>query len=525
MPSKTVKTSKKSNAQIAIAKAGVPSVVVYWYVETHRAAKAEEEATREAFGKKWTKGGEKRDHHSKACGEAWSKEKEKASLTAGAWLKARHKIANYPTWLPLPQRVKGGKLPSKLAFNQQNFRVAALNCGYGVGSMNLDGHRTGVWQDDAFAECMSMRTQYLLRTIDFAALRPQQFTSMFETSDRADVSFLVGSATTYLVADQWFASGKRKLKSFWHFSLYCAALVMDDRDTVFKNKKIGANEKAPDFIAIDDKDEVHLFESKGGEASKNNEVLRKALGQLMNVKEVSLYNLNGGSQSATVATRMAVRTVVEPNRNFEVHAYDPPATPAGSHLRIEFNVARGLQALESERLFENLPSLARQLDDALWVREIDGTHLVMCSLAPYRELKLKLRAFLEVKQALPDFDVTPSRSNESDTGESPWRVLAREKGSRALAEHDTVVKKQFDQALAAVEAPGALLPELSRSLGIPALMADFDTAIDAALLQLHLWGDQKLEFRVLPGLLIHLVNWDGDVSRRNNRPAGPKLKI
>ena len=331
-----------------------PHVSVRWYEEFKDASAKEALARRASFQKEWNKkrGKPTTTSEKSACNREWNKVKLTFSLADSLWLSARHQHANYPAWLKPGQVTPANKLPHELVFHRQVFRLAALNCGYGACGEILADKYSGAWLDDAFAECMRLRTDFLMSAIDFANFKLQPFMSLFEQAERADVSFLIGSATTYITAIAWMTAGGRKLVSFWHVGLYCQALVASDFRHAFKNKDVDAKKEAPDFLAIDDQNEVHMFESKGGQASKNTKVLRKALGQLANLSKVTLYNFNGASPNAKIVTQMAVRTIVETNSQFEVLAYDPPAAGPGAHLRIEFNVARGLQVLESERLFE-----------------------------------------------------------------------------------------------------------------------------------------------------------------------------
>ncbi len=495
-----------------IAAVGLP---IIWHEESTTADVDEQAAWRDAF-RLWWQNQDKRKRGDKATrpkrmagATAHALKKGRRPLGAKKWVEVRHLPTRNAGWLTPVQRTTSPQLATTLAFSQDALELAALNCGYGIGRDRIPGpyRSDGVWSDSRFARTMQLRTAFLLSTIDFAALRLHSFMDWHEISERGDVSFLLGGAVASLAAQAWLAGDGRSIDGFWHFGLYCAALVAGDTSQAFKNDAVAPGDKCPDYVVVDKKGDVHLFEAKGGVEPKSDTVVRDGLLQLSRIKQVTLHHGPTTRFVKDPLSRVVVRTIVDPTQTMSVRAYDPPGD-GGESLAINHSVAHALQALESRDMLESATFSFRSTLDSgdMVLREYGGAYLILCANAPYGRLRAQVNDYLRVKEALPDGHVasTVVEADPGANGDAPWKRDVLAHVLEVLPRDAQTARAAFIQAVEEATSPSQVLLHVSEALEIRRTWSEFETVVWERSVRLRtLLSEWDVE--MLPGRLIQLT--------------------
>jgi hypothetical protein len=141
-----------------------------------------------------------------------------------------------------------------------------------------------------------------------------------EESDKSHPSYALGAVFASLIADRWILATGRCLTGFWHYKLYSAGLVSGFGNWFSDPAHKRPKGSTPDYIAIDDQYNVHLFEAKGG--AYKAKTIKDALNQLSSVSQ-NIYVFDNNKNSL-VQNSLAVLAVIEYDKPVNVLAYDPP---------------------------------------------------------------------------------------------------------------------------------------------------------------------------------------------------------
>lgn len=478
------------------------------------------------------------------------------------WLNNRHDR----TYLH-PARLMGQLMPlAGLRADQAELTAAALQCGLGLfaqsGSPGWLARQRCIWHDEAFARAWLLRKDYALAHLDFSNGPPslQAFTEFIETTDKAGISFVLGSLCCYLAAQEWLCNKQRSMRGFFHFKLYSQALV-SGHDDFFDHREINAEGSTPDFLALDDLGQLYTFEAKGRKHSQRYSALKNGLLQIRAAPQsVALMERGLLAKLAPVLNGFAVCTSVEPRQVLRVLAYDPPAPesytlpegfeaedPAHSQAsntprqppppppknppqaarapqwRMLPALALGMALLQMEALFNQLPAPEERHAGFGWKNSGD-TWLAIHRHSELARLDEVIRNFQYIRALLP-IGLISTHVDQSGEVRTDWRArLLRKPGFRpeVLGELNA---QRLRQAVQASEKPADVLVHLAVECGLDNLVSNTYLIISVTTQWLR---DDNPQHRLvpMPGGLLMLAPGSGGPRTFKLPPAGrrpPKI--
>lgn len=320
---------------------------------------------------------------------------------------------------------------------------AALECGYG---------RRTKWTAQlvlSASECVELEIHLLARLQSVIACLEsnaagarvaKSFYRRLETSEKAWVSFVIGSMFAYLTAHMWFEAAGDKLGLFLHTSIYTKAIGTTHAAASFSS---GTNQR-PDFVVVSKLGNWCLFESKGGTAPHRWAQLYKGLQQLAGAPRVGWTS---GPSPQPPQALVCVHTEVDAGKPLAVTAVDPPSNDGSE---------------SSDAGDSNAPVLTL----------IPGMCVLMLVLKALEQFRaMAADANLEVSLAIPGWTLVETRRFQGVVVGLPTHILSLEERFRAtvacfLAVQDVLIGESahrlgsFDDSLASV-----VVKELARRSG------------------------------------------------------------
>jgi len=223
---------------------------------------------------------------------------------------------------------------------------AALNAGYGSRHAMASLMTPTLIKPVELRRYLRQRLELVSTCIhhDAGRMVAREFFEVVESSEKGAVSFIAGCLGTQLAATRWLEGSGTKLKAFLHVGLYSKATVVPAAVLVKLIKKGG---RTPDFLVLDDANQWHLFESKGGSTGARWGQIVDGLRQLDGVSTVGYATRTKHSPRSKVC----VQTRLEAGKPLEITAVDPPDGPpdaaeaAGASDPMEIELVPGVWQL------------------------------------------------------------------------------------------------------------------------------------------------------------------------------------
>ena len=295
-----------------------------------------------------------------------------------------------------------GSLPlSNLsAVRQAELVAAGLSAGYGKkfswsrNYVGPAGNRAPLYK------YLRRKLETVLACVEVSSgrVRPRPFWNNIEPTEKAVVSFNLGSIGAALAATRWMQGAGHTVTRFLHTRLFIDAAV------VKKPIALIGGDQFPDYLVQDSAGGWHVFEAKGGgDAGARWRQLAQGLQQLLQVTGVGEIRAVGPPSSA-----VCVQTLIRKSSNVEFTLVDPPSQIPGSgassgessiELQVVPEIADLLLTLEATEWFSCF-------DDGLQSRA-SVPDLVASKLLGFR--MAQSAAFGGMQIALPEefFDIAP----------------------------------------------------------------------------------------------------------------------
>lgn len=292
-------------------------------------------------------------------------------------------------------------LPNLTSVTQAEVIAAGLSAGYGKKFSWSRTYVGPVSTRTALYGYLRRKLETVLACVEIKSgnIRPRPFWRYVEPSEKAGVSFNLGSLGAALAAERWTQGAGHTVSRFLHTRLFIDASVVKRPLTISL-----AGDKFPDYLVQDSGGGWHVFEAKGGGDGGNRwKQLAQGLQQAVQVTSVGENGSSGPPLSA-----VCVQTLVRASSKVEFTLVDPPISAQGSEppsagpaLEIQLVPEIGdlLLALEAIEWFSCLT-------DPVQLR-IAFPELVMSKLLGFRVVESA--AFGGVQLALPEdfFDLAP----------------------------------------------------------------------------------------------------------------------
>lgn len=239
----------------------------------------------------------------------------------------------------------------KHLITQLNLIGAALECGYGRRKNWTAPLILNAAEGASLAVHVLLRVKLVLNCLELNGNNSQaikEFYEHVESTEKGDISFVLGGLCTFLAARLWLRATMDPLQAFLHVGLCANAL---STPLPFLKIAKSGTKSLPDYVAVSASTKLHLYESKGGELEAKWGRLMEGLDQLYATPSIGW----GAPLPNAVESMNCVHVTVDAGRALEVTVVDPPPERLGQtddapQEPVVFflpGVARLLQVLEA----------------------------------------------------------------------------------------------------------------------------------------------------------------------------------
>ncbi|WP_047626207.1 hypothetical protein [Enterobacter sp. ZOR0014] len=316
------------------------------------------------------------------------------------------KILRYPSYehvcLPYQPPHNMSRLEEQLIAETSLYATpGALECGY---AQNINWTADGILNEEIYKwiGCYTrIRLELAGTCVEIGknnAFKMRDFYQCIESSEKATISFILGGFFCFQSATYWLRSRNEEINLFIHAGLAMKASLE------FPPKK--TKRKMPDYLVGTDKDEWHIFESKGGEHTSRWQRIEEGVVQLGSVTHI-VCNANPPQKFSTF---VCTHTSIDAGDDIVINVVDPaPEKPES--IIINRDVCLLLTKLTLISLFDTLSAIKTSriqkipgMDDWVFVHasEYDNINFgipEMC-LGYKRKLKLRLGIYLLIKEII-----------------------------------------------------------------------------------------------------------------------------
>lgn len=305
---------------------------------------------------------------------------------------------------------------NKHLITKMNLVGAALECGYG---------RRRTWtaplvlnpaEGASLAAHLLRRVELVLNCLERATNDAQvikTFYERIESTEKGDISFVLGGLCTFLASRLWLRATKDPLQAFLHVGLCANAL---STPLPYLQVANSGTRSLPDYVAVSASAKLHLYESKGGELEAKWGRLMEGLDQLFTTPSLgwgvplpsAVESLNCVHVTVDAGRELEV-TVIDPPQESSARTEDVPREPSTFLLR---GVARLLQVLEAVDNYRALTGEAVPVE----VSETPANYLmkptsvfggfeagIPIAFIKYEtHVRLRLAVFLSIREVLDD---------------------------------------------------------------------------------------------------------------------------
>ena len=247
--------------------------------------------------------------------------------------------------------VTGNRLPTTISITKATTFEAIINGGYEPKNKN---NNLFTWLKSNRQDLNRIRlatARLIDSVIDYntnPAATTKKIHTYLETTEKGSISFNIGNIATYLTAQAWLNSSSENLDLFLHERLYCSA----------KSIPTTEKEKHADYIAITNKGNIHIFESKGG-ADRGKSIVD------------GLAQLEATAKKISPISYVCVHAKVAAEKEIEIVAYDPPGNSDQASNNLDFpldieylRIAKAMNAID---LFNTIQKETKEhVDHAPW---------------------------------------------------------------------------------------------------------------------------------------------------------------
>ncbi|MCP1574175.1 hypothetical protein J2S30_002554 [Herbaspirillum rubrisubalbicans] len=206
-----------------------------------------------------------------------------------------------------------GKLQPKPTISIAQIVTASFECGYGRNRYFSSRLALSKTEAKAFERYLHIRRRMALSCLTYdktnSAWVVNNFYKQIEPSEKAAISFIVGSIFTFIAAKKWLYAGNTPMIDCLHAALYKNALV----------KFFPDDKKSPDYLISARGKTWHVFESKGGDSR-----YAKIVEGLVQLKDVKSVGWATQTTTSAPVTTVCVHTMVKAGTPLDVYAVDPP---------------------------------------------------------------------------------------------------------------------------------------------------------------------------------------------------------
>lgn len=273
-------------------------------------------------------------------------------------LTAAERIAKYFELLPATDPLHAQLGTGLKIIQAPDLLRAALECGYGRRSNWTSDLALNATEATDLSAYLLSRLEMVTNCLEAPPRSPQSirwFHRRIEASEKVAISFILGGICTYLAAEMLLKAKGDLLDLFLHVGLYTKSFSAA-KPLIISS---GATTKSlPDYIAVTSSNELHLFESKGGNSAARYERILSGLKQLTMAPALGW----SGPKASAVESFNCAHTSVDAGKPLRVMIVDPPARTKGSQSddkapKVPYlipSVARLLIVLETVEYFKAL---------------------------------------------------------------------------------------------------------------------------------------------------------------------------
>ncbi|NPC56666.1 hypothetical protein [Caenimonas soli] len=209
-----------------------------------------------------------------------------------------------------------GTLPHSTVITRADLVAAGLSAGYGKELSWSRTYTAPVSSRAPLYDYLRRKLEAVLACVEISSgkIRPREFWGNVEPTEKAGVSFNLGSLGAALAADRWMHGAGHTVTRFLHTRLFIDAAIVKKPIAL---SAIG--DKFPDYLVQDSGGGWHVFEAKGGDAGSRWRQLAQGLQQVAQVTSVGEVG-----KAASPCSAVCVQTLVKRAGDVEFTLIDPP---------------------------------------------------------------------------------------------------------------------------------------------------------------------------------------------------------